>query len=138
MSDPILDPSDLATYLGVDPSTIDTARAEQVLGFAQALCETVVSPLPAAAAAVVLDVAVRAWANPQNLMSESTGPFSANFGRIGDGGLWLTRQNKAALRQLAGGGGVFTVDILPATAGQNLPWWDSASGVYDESGPYFW
>lgn len=134
MTSPLLDPSDLGTYLGAD---VDTARAEQILDMAQKLCESVVSPLPDGAEAVVLDVAVRAWANPQNIMSESVGPFSGNFGRVGDGGLWLTRQNIATLRRLAGMGGAFTIDVLPATAGQNLPWWDAGGEVFfdgDQSG----
>lgn len=121
MSDPIVDPSDLGTYLGVD--TIDQGRASLILANAQTLCESVVTPLPAGAAAVVLDVAVRAWSNPANTTSEGTGPFSVNWGAI-SGGLWLTRQNKATLRRLAGVGGAFTFDPTPADAATGLPLWD--------------
>jgi hypothetical protein len=50
------------------------------------------------------------------------------------GGLWLTRQNKNALRRLSGSGGAFTVDTLPSTAGTMLPPWEvnrwGSSGVY--------
>jgi hypothetical protein len=50
------------------------------------------------------------------------------------GGLWLTRQDKATLRRLAGSGGAFTIDTLPASAGTMLPPWEvnrwGGSGVY--------
>lgn len=125
MSDPLVFPSDLSTYLS--QPNIDTARATQILELAQSLCESVVTPLPATAAAVILDVAARAWGNPTNAQSEGTGPFSVSYGAV-SGGLWLTRQNKSALRRLSGSGGAFTIDVMPATAGSNLPWWDY--GVY--------
>jgi hypothetical protein len=54
-----------------------------------------VTPLPGGADAVVLDVAARAYSNPSNVQTQATGPYSATFGALG-GGLWLTRQNKAA------------------------------------------
>lgn len=124
MTDPILDSSDLSTYLG---STVDENRATLLIGYAQALCEAIVSPLPAGAEAVVMDVVVRALMNPANLESQGVGPFPVTFGAV-SGGLWLTNQNKANLRLLAGGsGGAFTIDTMPATAGQNLPWWDYGS-----------
>lgn len=131
LTSPLVDPSDLGTYLG---TTVDEARGVLILRMAQRLCETVVSPLPAGAESVVLDVAARAWTNPSNAQSQSMGPYSASF----SGGLWLTRQNKAALRQLAGGGGAFTIDTMPATAGQGLPWWDAGGAVYDDSGSFWW
>lgn len=114
---------DLGTYLG---TTVDTDRATAILARAQALCESVVSPLPAGADAVVLDVAARAYSNPTNVTQQSVGPYSAGYGTAG-GGLWLTRANKATLRRLAGSGGAFTIDTTPAGAGQNLPWWDTGS-----------
>jgi hypothetical protein len=125
---PLVSTTDLGTYLGAP--NLDTVRATLVLQNAQLLCESLVSPLPAAAAAVVLDVAARAYTNPQNVQQETTGPFSAAFGAVA-GGLWLTQQNKATLRRLSGRGGAFTIDTMPATAGQNLPWWDwsTSSGM---------
>jgi hypothetical protein len=70
-----------------------------------------------------VDVVVRAFTNPANATSEGAGPFPVNWGTI-SGGLWLTQQNKETLRVLAGRGGAFTISTMPATAGQNLPWWD--------------
>jgi hypothetical protein len=90
---------------------------------AVALCQTIVTPLPTGASAVVLDVAARAWANPTNANAEGAAPFSVNWGAV-SGGLWLTKQNKAALRRLAGLGGAFTFDPTPTDAGTGLQPWD--------------
>lgn len=113
--------ADLGTYLG---ATIDEQRADTLIALATQLCQSIVNPLPGPADAVVLDVAARAYANPSNVTSQGVGPYSANFGPVG-GGLWLTRQNKATLRRLAGSGGAFSIDTLPATAGTGMPWWET-------------
>jgi hypothetical protein len=118
--------SDLGTYLGV---TADDARASYLIGLATQLCQSVVNPLPAGADAVVLDVAARAYGNPANVIQQTVGPFSANYGPVA-GGLWLTRANKATLRRLAGGGGAFTIDTTPANAGQGLAPWDEGNWGY--------
>lgn len=116
---------DLGTYLGTE---VDTTRGTYLITQATNLCASIVSPLPDGSEAVILDVAARAYVNPANVQSETTGPSTASFGTVG-GGLWLTRQNKATLRRLAGGGGAFTIDTTPATAGESLPPWDN--GNYD-------
>ncbi|MGZ6806388.1 MAG: hypothetical protein ACXVGG_07110 [Mycobacteriaceae bacterium] len=118
--------ADLGTYLGV---TIDETRAQLLIDQAVALCESICSPLPDGSAAVVLDVAARACSNPTNVQSQGAGPFPVTYGPMA-GGLWLTRQNKATLRRLNGSGGAFTIDTMPATAGQGLPWWDNNSWGY--------
>lgn len=126
---------DFATYLN-NPS-LDEDRALMILDLAQVLCESIVTPLPSGAEIVVLDVAERAYANPTNvggglgLYAEGEGPYNdVTPGTVG-GGLWLTRNNKATLRNLAGKGGAFTVDMLPADAGTGLPWWDTGSVLPD-------
>lgn len=116
---------DLGTYLGVG---VDANRATYLLTLAQSLCESVVNPLPDAAAAVVLDVAARGYSNPTNTQQETVGVYSAQR----PGGLTLTRANKADLRRLAGGGGAFTIDVMPSTAGDGLPVWDV--NQYDDEG----
>ena len=131
MSDPVLFPADLGTYLGLP--NLDVDRATQILGLAQALCESVVSPLPPGAEAVVLDVASQAWINPASAGSQAAGPFSVG---PTPGGLRLTRANKATLRRLAGSGGAFTIDVLPAAAATDMPWWDAGGVVYDAYGDY--
>jgi hypothetical protein len=120
--------TDLGTYLG---ATVDDTRATLILSNATALCESIVTPLPADSDAVVLDVAARAYGNPSNVTQQSVGPYSANYGPVA-GGLWLTRANKATLRRLAGGGGAFTIDTTPAGAGTNLPIWDTGVVVTDD------
>jgi hypothetical protein len=113
-------PADLGTYLS---ATVDDDRGQLLLDLAQQLCESIVKPLPNGADAVVLDVAARAYSNPTNAVQQGAGPFSANFGPVG-GGMWLTRQNKATLRRLAGSGGAFSIDTMPAAAGTDLPPWE--------------
>lgn len=121
MSDPIVDPSDLATYLGIE---VDGDRALAMLSYAQTLCESIVSPLPAGAAVVVLDVAARGFNNPAQYQSANEpGGFGVQYGPV-SGGMWLTRQNKATLRRLNGGGGAFMIDPTPADAVAVLPPWD--------------
>lgn len=115
-------PYDLGTYLGV--ANIDDDRATFLIAQATNLCLSLVSPLPDGSEAVILDVAGRAYLNPGNVQQQATGPYSASYGAV-SGGLWLTRANKSTLRRLNGGGGAFTIDTAPATAGQNLPWWDT-------------
>jgi hypothetical protein len=122
VSDLLVFPEDFGAYLSLPD--IDENRAEQVLRLAQSLCESIVTPLPSGADAVILDVAARAWTNPGNAQSMTTGPYSASYGPA-SGGLWLTRQNKATLRRLSGSGGAFSIDVAPSTVGQALPWWDN-------------
>lgn len=123
-------PTDLGTYLG---QAVDPDRAQLLIDMAVGLCESIVTPLPDAADAVVLDVVTRAFVNPANAETQTAGPFAAGFGAVG-GGLWLTRQNKAALRRLSGSGGAFTIDTMPVTAATSLPSWEvnnwGSSGVY--------
>lgn len=111
-------PDDLSTYLGSD---VVFDRAFQLLGLAEGLCLAIVTPLPAGAEAVVLDIAGRAYTNPTNMSEQAAGPYIAAFG-AGNGGLWLTSRNEAMLRRLAGGGQAFTIDPTPATAGPANYW----------------
>lgn len=129
-------PADLATYLGVE---VDEARATYLIARATDLCQSIVTPLPDTADAVVLDVAARAFTNPGNVTSQGMGPFNAAYGPAG-GGLWLTRQNKSTLRRLAGGSSAFSVDPTPAdvldgTRGASLPFWDWDPAAWKAANP---
>lgn len=127
MADPIATPDDMAAVLGGD---IDPARAAILLDIAQELCTTIIDPLPANARAVVLGVAVRAYSNPTNVEQQSAGPFAVNYGSAA-GGLYLTKQDRATLLRLAGRGGAFSIDLMPAER-PPLPWWDQSPGSFYE------
>lgn len=111
-------PADLSDVLGVP---VDTTRAVTVLALAQQLCKTILNPLPDNAMPVVLDVAIRAYTNPSGTPVQGAGPFTMGGA---PGGFYLTRANKTTLRRLGGGSSAFAIDLLPATAGHCLPWWD--------------
>lgn len=115
MSAPVASPADLQTYLGLD--TIDTNRAALILDLAQSLCETITTPLPSTARAVVLGVAARAFNNVSSATSIGLGSAHASYGApgsgIGVGGLYLSRQDKANLRRLNGGTLAFSINTLP-------------------------
>jgi hypothetical protein len=124
---------DFALYLN-NPD-LNRTRAAFILAKTQTLCETVVKPLPPGADIVILDVAERAFANPVSIggaspayYAEGEGPFSDTTPGISGGGLYLTKNNKATLRRLAGSGTAFTIDMLPATEDLGiLPPWDSGA-----------
>lgn len=123
MSDPIVDPSDLASYLGV--ATVDDSRATLLIQLAQDLCESVIpAPLPDGAAAVIFDLVAHVWGNPLNVTQQSGGSYSVSYGSAPTG-LTLTKAHTATLRRLAGGGGAFSVDLTPADALTTLPYWDA-------------
>lgn len=107
MSTPLATADDLALYLEIE--SINTARAGMLLQMAQDLCESIVTPLPATAKAVVLAVAARPFTNPTGSTQEAVGPYSVQR----PGGLYLSRADKSTLRRLAGGGGAFSIDTMP-------------------------
>lgn len=124
MSTPVVDPSDLALFLDIpytDPDVSD--RMLFLIGLAQELCETIVTPCPVTARSVVLGVIGRAWDNARGVESEGTGPYSVNFGAIASG-FYLTKQDRATLKRIAGRGGAFSIDPTPADAFSCLPPWD--------------
>lgn len=123
MSDPIVDPSDLASYFGL--ASVDEDRATLLLQLAQDLCESIVpAPLPEGSAAVIFDVVGRVWGNPLNVTQQAGGSYSVSYAASTPSGLTLTRANTSTLRRLAGGGGAFSVDLVPADALTTLPIWD--------------
>jgi hypothetical protein len=131
VSDPLIDPSDLGTYL--NDTTINEARAEMLIGQAQALCESIVSPLPEIASVVVMRVAGRAYVSTTSTRNAQMAAAGSPFGGVpaGMGGVMLTRSDRADLRRLAGGsGGAFSIDVLPANYVAPVPWrpvddWDT-------------
>jgi len=113
MSTPVADPADLALYMGAPIDDANWPRGILLIGLAQALCETIVSPLPSGAVAVVLSVAARAYANPTGAQQLTTpGPFNVGY-TPGASGLYLSRSDRLTLRRLSGTGGAFSIDTLP-------------------------
>lgn len=113
MSTPIATSSDLALYLG---RTVEQDRATLLLELAQLKCERFVSPLPAAAKDIVLEVAGRAYTNVASASQVGMGSAFATLaatGQGGVGGLFLSRNNKSELRRIAGRSGAFSVDLMP-------------------------
>lgn len=102
---------DLALYL--DLAEINGARADLLIAQAIALAESIVSPLPDSASAVILAIAGRAYANPQGVSYETIGPIAVQRPQAG---LYMTRDERRTLQRLAGRGGAFTIDPTPADA----------------------
>jgi hypothetical protein len=89
--------------------SIDSARATQILLFAQSKCERIVTPLPASAIDIVVGIAARAFSNPEGILTETVGPFTV---QRGPANLYLTRQERGDLRRLAGRSGAFSIETL--------------------------
>jgi hypothetical protein len=117
----VTSPEDLAVYLN---HAVDEDRALMLIGDAQALCEAIVKPLPAGAEAVVRRVAGRAYTNPASVTQETIGPYTVQ--RTAPG-VYLTPGDRRSLRSLAGRSGAFSIDLLPADAMSELPFWDYQS-----------
>lgn len=124
MGQPIIDADDLALYLNDD--TIDVARAEAMIADAQLLCESIVAPLPPAAVVVVKRVAGRAYVTTTTTRGAQMSIAGSQFGMLpgAQGGVFLTRQDRADLRRVAGGSNAFTINTFPADYEPDLPWWD--------------
>lgn len=107
-------PSDLATLL--NDTTINTSRAQALITDAQTLCSSIVSPLPDTADVVVKRVAARAYVNSdtprQQQLGQAGDPYALGMPTVE--GVYLTKEDVADLRRFAGGGGAFSIDILPA------------------------
>jgi hypothetical protein len=127
MSSAIVTPDDLGVYLNLP--TINQTRASSFIDWAQALCESVVTPLPTGAEPIVLDVAARGFSNPTNVTQQAVLNSSASYGAV-RGGMWLTNANKSALRRLAGMTGVFEVDMTQTVIQGPPPSWTFAD--FDE------
>lgn len=125
MSDPLVDPSDLATYMQVDSVNCD--RAAMLLADAQSLCETVVAPLPAGAEAVIRRMAAAAYTNPSGARMTALGAARVEYdsGSAATAlGVRMTAADRRDIRRLAGGSGAFSFDLIPSDALSTLPIWD--------------
>jgi hypothetical protein len=124
VSNPLAQSSDLATFLGQE---VDDARATMLLAIAQAYCEDVVSPLPASALGIILSAAARAYVNPAQDAAVGTGPYTVTRASS----VYLTRAERAALRQAAGrGGGGSTSMLVPAANNVQVVTVDATAGTF--------
>jgi hypothetical protein len=123
-----VDAADLATYL--NDSSLNVERASMMIADAQAACEMVVSPLPDGAAFVVRRVAARAYLQT-SARQYQLGAADSTFGGAPSmaGGVYLTQTDRRDLRAASGGGGAFSIDVLPASYSYTPPWWGSAGDV---------
>ena len=110
--------ADLKVYLG-SPPDFDQERAALVVDLAMERCEAIVSPVPALARAIVLDVARRGLTNPSEVKSEQAGPFQRTF-RDQTIGVHLTEREEEQLKAMAadaaGLPGAFTITPGPRAA----------------------
>lgn len=111
MSDPLITPDDLGTYL--NDASIQDDRAALIIEQAQQACETIVSPFPAEATFVLYRVAARAYTSAASRGAQMAAAGSPFGGTPTLGGVWLSRSDIADLRRVNGGGGAFTIDVLP-------------------------
>lgn len=98
---------DLRVVLSLD--VIDQTKARLLLDLTVQRVAAVVSPVPFEARPIVLDVAARAYVNPQGVTQESVGPFSRSFTTPG---VYLTKRERADLRRMRGAGGAFTFNPI--------------------------
>lgn len=124
MSEPLITSDDLGTYL--NDQTINGDRADLMIALAQTLCESIISPLPDSAVVVVMRVAARGYVTTTSARQAQTAVAGSPFGSVpgGMGGIYLTGTDESDLRRLAGSGGAFSIDLLPAGYIAPAPHWD--------------
>lgn len=136
MADPVVLPSDLALYL--KDGTIDEDRASLLISDAQTLCAnylglSVDDAFPATCAPVVARVAYVAYVSIVQARSGQLRAAGAGFGggSAPFAGVRLTAEDEKDLERAVnqGGGGAFSIDMLPAGyTAPALPWWDVSGG----------
>lgn len=88
--------ADVATLLR--PAVVDMERAERIVVLAMLRCSMVVSPIPEGARPILVDMAMRAYTNPQSAVYETAGPFSRSFR---EAGVYLKPNERSDLEALA-------------------------------------
>lgn len=110
--------ADLDLFMGLN-GQIDAPRGDLAIELITDDALSIVDPLPDNAKGVILTAAARVYGNPQQVASESVGPFSVSH----QPGAYLTRRERARLRRLAGrAAGAYTVDPTPADASPDASW----------------
>ena len=137
MTAPLVTPDDLGTLLA--DVTIDQGRAADIIADVQTLCESYVSPLPAACAVVVKRVAARAYVSTVPARPSGGGSpigMSPGAAPANPGGLVLWKSDVKDLRRLAGGSAAFDIDMIPSDYAlpSDLPYWDDEDTLPGDGG----
>lgn len=113
MGTPVATSDDLATYLGTQ---VDDPRMTVLLGYAQDRLEAIKTPCPTAAAGIVVEIAARAYTNPNSLTSVAVGTGHVGMATTalgGIGGIYVSKEQRSAYRSMTGGTAAFSVDVMP-------------------------
>lgn len=125
---PSLSPDDLTTALKTmlgGGAAWDEARARLIVELALQRAEDILTPVPARARPLLLDVVVRGYSIQPGVQSTSVGPFSTTYQSAARAGVYLTDDERAQLRAMTGDDataehGAFT--IHPGRSGSRRAW----------------
>lgn len=119
----IITTTDLASYLR--ESNLDEAAAGLYVELANGLVSDITgdltAPYPAVVRAVALEVAARAYRNPEGATSETIDDYTfRRDGSTSQGGVYVTAEERSRLSRLSGGGASvrsvrLTSSVLDAT-----------------------
>jgi len=96
----MIEASDVATYLRSSPDQLDSAALEQIVDTTVGLVIEVtgtMSAYPARVRAIALEVAARAYRNPERLRTRTDGPFSKTFEISERAGVYLAESERIDL-----------------------------------------
>lgn len=103
--------TDIQTYLGLDDTEFDSARATFLITQAQKIIAPITGdPIPDAVDPITLTVVSRAYLNAGGATNMSAGPYTAAFPA---GGVYLTKAERGALARAIGLGYHFAIEGLP-------------------------
>lgn len=143
---PLADVSDLGVRLGVTLAGPDAARAGAALDDASALIReatglawsadgtTLDSSLPPAVVTIALAVARRVYENPSGFASETIGSYSYTRSRAEQSGLYLTDEERRALRRIVGARSFDSLELV--RSGSSGTTWVSTQDVYADPIPF--
>jgi hypothetical protein len=152
MLPPLASVADLSLRLGVTLAGAEADRAAAVLDDASALirgeagAEWVddaeqLADVPAVVASVTLAVAYRAFRNPEGFSQTSLGDAAVSYDRgEGHAAVYLTRDERRAVRRAAGTGAIGTVELVSpwSMPTSNYPVEVTGGGDPIPIGPFPW
>lgn len=122
----MIDPDELASYLGIELGALNESRALLLIEMATAAITTVTGPLTLPyetwMRAIAFEVVARAYRNPSGYASQSAGPFSARRSdATAAAGIYLTSAEMAALRRVSTGSATVYSVVLRSPGDVALP-----------------